>query len=292
MNSEKEKKKFNIKNIQITAIFSMSLVLFLIGMVSMLLFVARDMSDQIKENINLSLVLKDDISASGVKRIEQYLKNSDFTKSVEYISKEDALKEHIESMGENPADFLGYNPLSASYEVKLQSDYANVDSVAKIEQKLKVFKDIDRVAYQKDMVNMINDNIARISFILLGIATMLLLISIALINNTIRVSIYANRFLINTMKLVGATPWFIRKPYIKQGMLNGFLAALVSLALLGALMAYVLRETGINLMELKTMTLISVSAIVLIVGVSITAFSSYLAVGRYLRMQTNDIYFV
>lgn len=292
MNSEKEKKKFNIKNIQITAIFSMSLVLFLIGMVSMLLFVARDMSDQIKENINLSLVLKDDISASGVKRIEQYLKNSDFTKSVEYISKEDALKEHIESMGENPADFLGYNPLSASYEVKLQSDYANVDSVAKIEQKLKVFKDIDRVAYQKDMVNMINDNIARISFILLGIATMLLLISIALINNTIRVSIYANRFLINTMKLVGATPWFIRKPYIKQGMLNGFLAALVSLALLGGLMAYVLRETGINLMELKTATLISVSAIVLIVGVSITAFSSYLAVGRYLRMQTNDIYFV
>lgn len=292
MKSEKEKKKFNIKNIQVTAIFSMSLVLFLIGMVSMLLFVARDMSDQIKENINLSLVLKDDISASGVKRIEQYLKNSDFTKSIEYISKEDALKEHIESMGENPADFLGYNPLSASYEVKLQSDYANVDSVAKIEQKLKVFKDIDRVSYQKDMVNMINDNIARISLILLGIATMLLLISIALINNTIRVSIYANRFLINTMKLVGATPWFIRMPYIKQGMLNGFFASILSLVLLGALMAYVLRETGIDLMELKTSTLISVSAIVLVVGVSLTAFSSYLAVGRYLRMQTNDMYFV
>lgn len=292
MKSEKEKKKFNIKNIQVTAIFSMSLVLFLIGMVSMLLFVARDMSDQIKENINLSLVLKDDISASGVKRIEQYLKNSDFTKSIEYISKEDALKEHIESMGENPADFLGYNPLSASYEVKLQSDYANVDSVAKIEQKLKVFKDIDRVSYQKDMVNMINDNIARISLILLGIATMLLLISIALINNTIRVSIYANRFLINTMKLVGATPWFIRMPYIKQGMLNGFFASILSLVLLGALMAYVLRETGIDLMELKTSTLISVSAIVLIVGVSLTALSSYLAVGRYLRMQTNDMYFV
>ncbi len=291
MNSEKAKKRFNVRNIQFSSIVSMSLVLFLIGMVSLLLFIARDMGKQIKENINLSLVINDEASSAGIKRIEQYLLNSSYVKSVNFISKEDALKEHIETMGDNPAKFLGYNPLMASLEVKLHAEYANVDSVAVIETKLKQFDIINRIAYQKDMVSLVNENITRISVMLLGIATILLLISIALINNTIRVSIYANRFLINTMKLVGATPWFIRKPYIKNGIINGLLAALLSLGLLSMLVFYIFQETDINLFTLQTMTLLQVSLIVLVVGVLLTALSSYLAVGRYLRMQTNDMYF-
>jgi cell division transport system permease protein len=292
MNSEKAKKRFNVRNIQFTSIVSMSLVLFLIGMVSLLLFIARDMGKQIKENINLSLVINDEASSAGIKRIEQYLLNSHYVKSVNFISKEEALKEHIETMGDNPAKFLGYNPLMASLEVKLHAEFANVDSVAVIETKLKQFDIINRIAYQKDMVSLVNENVTRISMMLLAIATILLLISIALINNTIRVSIYANRFLINTMKLVGATHWFIRKPYIKNGIINGLLAALLSLGMLGILIFYVFQETDINLFALQTMTLIQVSAIVLVVGISLTALSSYLAVGRYLRMQTNDMYFV
>lgn len=292
MNSEKAKKRFNVRNIQFTSIVSMSLVLFLIGMVSLLLFIARDMGKQIKENINLSLVIKDEASSAGIKRVEQYLLNSSYVKSVSFISKEEALKEHIQTMGDNPAKFLGYNPLMASLEVKLHADYAQVDSVAVIESKLKQFDIINRIAYQKDMVSLVNENVTRISMMLLAIATILLLISIALINNTIRVSIYANRFLINTMKLVGATHWFIRMPYIRNGIINGLLAALLSLGLLGILIFYVFQETDINLFALQTITLLQVSLIVLVVGVSLTALSSYLAVGRYLRMQTNDMYFV
>ena len=292
VNSEKEKKSFNIRNIQFTSIISMSLVLFLIGLVSLLLFVARDMGKQIKENINLSLVIKDDSPAATLKRVEQYLQNSDYVKSFEFISKEDALKEHVETMGDNPAEFLGFNPLKASFEVKLHAEYANVDSVSVIEARLKQFTIIDRIAYQKDMVNLVNDNVARISVLLLAVATMLLLISVALINNTIRVSIYANRFLINTMKLVGATPWFIRRPYIKSGMINGFFASVVSLTMLSLLMGYIFRETGINMFALQKITLLQVGMIVTVLGVFLTALSSYLAVGRYLRMKTNDMYFV
>ncbi|ODT55402.1 MAG: hypothetical protein ABS72_03915 [Paludibacter sp. SCN 50-10] len=180
----------------------------------------------------------------------------------------------------------------ASIEVKLVAGYATVDSVEKIESKLRKFTSIDRVAYQKDIVALVNDNIARISVLLLGVAVVLLLISIALINNTIKVSIYANRFLINTMKLVGATPWFIRKPYMIRGMINGFLASVISLSMLGLLMLYIARETDINLFTLSTGTLVAVAVIVIVLGQLLTAISSYLAVGRYLRMQTNDMYFV
>jgi len=292
MNTEKAKRRFNVRNIQFTSIVSMSLVLFLIGMVCLLLFIARDMGRQIKENINLSLVINDDATAAGIKRVEQYLINSPYVKSVNFISKEDALQEHIQTMGDNPAKFLGYNPLMASLEVKLHAEYAQVDSVDVIESKLKQFDIISRIAYQKDMVTLVNENVARISMMLLAIATILLLISIALINNTIRVSIYANRFLINTMKLVGATPWFIRKPYIRNGIINGLLAALLSLGLLGLLIFYIFQETDINLFALQTLTLVQVSMIVVVVGIALTTLSSYLAVGRYLRMQTNDMYFV
>lgn len=291
-NSEKEKKSFNIRNIQFTSIFSMSLVLFLIGLVSLLLFVARDMGKQIKENINLSLIISDNSPAASMKRLEQYLQNSEYVKSFDFISKDEALKEHIETMGDNPAQFLGFNPLKASFEVKLHAEYANVDSVVVIETMLKQFTIIERVAYQKDMVNLINENVTRISMLLIAVATMLLLISVALINNTIRISIYANRFLINTMKLVGATPWFIRRPYIKSGLINGFFASLLSLIMLSLLMGYIFRETGINMFALQKTTLFQVGSIVVVLGMFLTSLSSYLAVGRYLRMQTNDMYFV
>ena len=292
MNDESKKGKYRVGNVHFTSTISMSLVLFLIGLVSLLLFVARDLGTQIRENISLSVILNENISASGTTRIHQYLEKSRFVKSVDFISKEDALKEHIKTMGDDPEKYLGYNPLMASFEIKLKADYANKGSVDVIESKLKVFEGINRIAYQKDIVNMVNDNIARISFILLAVATLLMLISITLMNNTIRVSIYANRFLINTMKLVGATPWFIRKPYIIRGMTNGFLASLISLGMLGIMLLYIRNNIGLNLFTLHTTTLIEVSGIVITLGIVLTALSSYSAVGRYLRMQTNDMYFV
>lgn len=291
MSSEKEKRKYSIGNIHLTSTISMSLVLFLIGMVSLLLFVARDMGTQIKENISLSLILDDDISGSEVQRIEQFLKNSKYVKSATYISKEVALKEHIETMGDDPQKFLGYNPLMASFETKLNAEYATNEDVEMLESKLKVFDGINRVTYQKDIVNMVNDNIARISLLLIAVATVLLLISITLMNNTIRLSIYSNRFLINTMKLVGATPWFIRKPYIIKATFNGLLASVISILMLGLLIIYIKSEIGLDLFALQTKTLVEVALIVTGLGITLTALSSYFAVGKYLRMKTNDMYF-
>jgi len=292
MNDESKKGKYRIGNIHLTSTISMSLVLFLIGLVSLLLFMARDLSTEIKENISLSVVLNEHVSDAHTTRIQQYLERSKFVRSVDFISKEEALKEHIQTMGDDPEKYLGYNPLMASFEIKLKADYANTDSVEVFESRLKIFEGINRVAYQKDIVDLVNDNIARISFLLLAVATILMLISFTLMNNTIRVSIYSNRFLINTMKLVGATPWFIRKPYIIRGMTNGLLASLISLGMLAIMLLYIRNNIGMNLFTLHSRTLIEVSGIVIMLGVSLTAMSSYAAVGRYLRMQTNDMYFV
>ena len=276
--------------IHLTSTISMSLVLFLVGLVFLLLFVARDMSTYVKENINLSIILVDGISSSDVKRIEDYLKASPYAKTVEYISKADALKDHISSLGENPQDFLGYNPLKASLEVKLHALYANNDSVSVVEQKLKTFDHINRVVYQKDMVSLVNDNVKKVSLILLGLALVLLIVSIALINNTIRLSLYSNRFLINTMKLVGATPWFIRKPYMVSSMINGLIASFISIFLLAGIVYFVQYQFGVSELFANYLNFIFVGLIVIISGVILAGSSSYFAVGRYLKMRTNDMF--
>jgi len=270
----------------------MSLVLFLVGLISLLLFVARDLSVYVKENINLSIVLEDEISNSYKQRIEKYLLDAPFAKSVVYVSKEDALKDHIASLGDDPKDFLGYNPLKASIEVKLKAIYANNDSVEHIEKKLSTFEHIDRIAYQKDLVSLVNDNVRKASLVLLGLAIVLLIVSVALINNTVRLGVYSNRFLINTMKLVGATNWFIRKPYLKNSMLNGFLAAIISLIMLYGMVYYILAEFGLSGFSLNPVTMIIVSMVVILSGIILTAVSTYFAVGKYLKMNSNDIYLV
>lgn len=277
-------------NIHFTSTFSMSLVLFLVGLVCLMLFVARDMSKYVKENINLSVVLDDQITDQYAKRIEKYLNDSPYAKSVEYISKKDALKDHIANLGEDPQQFLGYNPLMASLEVKLNEAYANTDSVAMIEARLKTFEHINRVAYQKDMVNLVNENVRKFSLILLGIAVVLLFISVALINNTIRLTVYSNRFLINTMKMVGATSWFIRRPYIGRSMLNGLLAAFIALLMLTGLVVYIQYEFAMPGMLIQPFSAAIVCVIVILLGAIITAVSSYFAVGRFLRMHSNDMY--
>jgi cell division transport system permease protein len=270
----------------------MSLVLFLVGLVSLLLFVGRDMSNYVKENINLSVILDDQANDQYTKRIEKYLSTTAYTKSFEYISKKDALKDHIASLGENPEEFLGFNPLMASIEIKLKAAYANPDSVAGIEKKLKTFDHINRIAYQKDMVSLVNDNVKKFSLILLGLAVVLLFISVALIYNTIRLTVYSNRFLINTMRLVGAAPWFIQKPYIGRSMLNGLIAAIVSLIMLVGMIFYIQHEFGMQGTLIQPLTAVFVSFIVIFLGILLTAASSYFAVGRYLRMHSNDMYFI
>ncbi len=286
------KQKHSFWNMHLTSTISISLVLFLIGITCLMVLSVHSMSTRVRENINLSIVLNDAITPDYVNRIERYLQSSPYAKSVVYIPKEDALKELVESLGEDPQEFLGYNPLLASLEVKLNAAYANTDSVAMIESKLSTFDHINRVVYQRDMVDLVNKNVTKISILLLGVALVLLLISMALINNTMRLAIYSNRFLINTMKLVGATPWFIRKPYIRQGIRNGFIAGILAIIYLAVMIYYVKDQFGLGGMELSVHTLTAVCCIIMATGILITGGASYFAVGRYLRMNTNDMYFV
>lgn len=279
-----------VSNIHYSSTISMSLVLFLIGLVSLLLFVAHDMSVYVKENINLSIVLNDETNKTEAARIESFISMAGFSKEIQYVSKEDALKEHIAALGDDPADFLGYNPLKASLEVKLNALYANNDSVKVIESKLKAFDGIYRINYQKDLIGLVNDNVRKISVVLLGLAFVLLFVAVALINNTVRLSVYSNRFLINTMQMVGATNWFIRKPYIRQAVINGAIAALIAILLLGIVVYYVLFEFGLSAVSLNVSSSIWVSLIVLASGMALMAASTYLSIGRYLKMNSNDMY--
>ncbi len=279
-----------IKNIHFSSTISMSLVLFLIGLVSLLLFVAHDMSVYVKENINLAIILDDNAKKAEITRVENFLNSAGYAKDIDFVSKEDALKEHIASLGDDPEDFLGYNPLKASLEVKLKADYANPDSVKMIESKLKTFDAIERIAYQKDLIGLVNDNVRKISFVLLGLAMVLLIVAVALINNTVRLSIYSNRFLINTMQMVGATNWFIRKPYVRKSILNGLMSAFISIIILGIVVYYVMFEFGLNGLSLNPVSAIFVSVIVFLSGIVLMATSTYLSIGRYLKMNTNDMY--
>ena len=290
MTKDKKVTKPGFSTIHLTSTISISLVLFLVGLVFLLLFVARDMSTFVKENINLSIILDDHISKPDEQRIEKFLTASPYAKTVEYISKTDALKDHISSLGENPQEFLGYNPLKASIEVKLHETYANNDSVTKIQSKLKSFDSISRIVYQKDVVSLVNENVRKVSFILIGLALILLFVSVALINNTIRLSLYSNRFIINTMKLVGATPWFIRKPYLISSMLNGLIASVISIILLVGVIFFVQYEFGISGLMLHSLSFVFVGFIVILSGIMLTAASSYFAVGKYLKMHSNDLF--
>ena len=287
-----KKKTYKFRKNTVTSTLSMSMVLLLVGLVLMLLLVGRDMSTFVKENINLSIVLKDSINRSDEQRLEKFLLNAEYAKSVTYISKDEALKDHIASLGDNPAEFLGYNPLKASIEVKLQEKYATPEGVKTIEGSVKSFEIIDRVVYQKDMVSLVSENVTRISYVLLGLAAILLFISIALINNTIRMSLYSNRFLINTMKLVGATPGFIRKPYMIKTMINSLIASVIAIGLLVGVVAYVQVQFAIPDVLIQSTNLIIVAVAVVLLGLLLSVVSSWISVGRYLRMTSNDLHII
>ncbi len=276
----------------LTSTVSISLVLFLIGLTCLLLLTSRALGRHVRENIRLSVVIDDAADDDDTRRIGRYLQAAPFVKTAEYISKEEALEELVASLGEDPQEFLGFNPLLASYKVGLEASYANSDSISMIEKKLSVFDHVDRVLYPRDVADLVNDNVRRISAVLMVVAAVLLFVSFMLINNTIRLATYSNRFLINTMKLVGATTWFIRKPYIRQSIRNGLVASLLAIGYLGGLLYYAYRSWGMTELLQSWHTIGAVCAVVVLSGIAITALSAFFSVGRYVRMSTNDLYFV
>ena len=276
----------------VTSSISTTLVLLLLGLVVFFVLGAHNLSVYVKENINFSILISDDMKESDILKLQKKLDKEPFVKATEYISKKQALREQTEAMGTDPQEFLGYNPFTASIEVKLHSDYANSDSIAKIEKKIKKNTNIQEVLYQKDLIDAVNDNIRNISLMLLGLAVILTFISFALINNTIRLTIYSKRFLIHTMKLVGASWSFIRRPFLRRNFWIGVLSAVIADAgLWGA--AYWLVSYEPELIRVITpdvMLLVSVS--VLIFGVLITWLCALLSINKYLKMKAGTLYYI
>ncbi len=276
----------------ITSSISTTLVLLLLGLVVFFVLAANNLSVYVWENINFSVLISDDMKETDILKLQKRLNNEPFVKETEYISKKQALKEQTEAMGTDPQEFLGYNPFTASIEIKLHSDYANSDSIAKIEKLIKRNTNIQDVLYQKDLIDAVNENIRNISLVLLALAVMLTFISFALINNTIRLAIYSKRFLIHTMKLVGASWGFIRRPFLKRNIWSGVLAAFIAdTILMGA--AYWLVSYEPELIRVITPeVMLLVSGAVLVFGVVITFLCAYLSINKYLRMKASTLYYV
>ena len=283
-------RKHHFRNSYLTSAVSVALVLCLVGFECILLLSAGSLLTRMRENITLTAVLAQDADSTQCARLEQILTVSPACSSYSYVSKEQALEEHIASLGEDPSAFLGYNPLAASYEVHPSDAYSSPDSLAAFVDQLQNLPYVTEVIYPRDLADLMSSNVQEFSLILLIIALALLLVSMVLIVNTIRLQIYSKRFIINTMTLVGATSWVTRRPFVGKNMLMGFLSGLVALAILSGCVYYVEVRMGILLFPLTWQNVAFVSAVVLCSGLLITLFASLIATGRYIRMDNNSLY--
>ena len=283
-------RKHRFRNSYMTAGVSVSLVLCLIGIECVLLLSAGALLTRMRENVTITAVLSQETDSTQCARLERMLEASEGYSSFRYVSKEEALQEHIVSLGEDPTAFLGYNPLSASYEIHPSEQYSNPDSLAQEAERLESLPYISEVLYPRDLTDLMSRNVHDFSYILLGVALLLLLVSMVLIVNTIRLQIYSKRFIINTMTLVGATSWVTRRPFVMRNMLMGLIAGIVALIVLSGLVYYVEYEMGLFLFPITWMNVAFVCGVVLGSGLLITLFASLIATGRYIRMDNNSLY--
>ncbi len=289
-NQNKKKTGIRVKTSYVSTIISISLVLFMLGLLGIILLNAKLISDHVKENIGFSLYLKDDLSSSELGNIKKILTEKEYTQRIVYVGKDEAAEILKKDLGEDFVEFLDYNPLMASIDLYIKAEFAEESSIALIISELRKLPAVKEVAYQKDLISAVNTNIKKIGFVLLGFSILLLIVVIALINNTIRLAIYSKRFLIKTMQLVGATGGFIRRPFVGRGMLNGLFSGVIAILLLLGVM-YSLNNNIPEFIELQNFNVYLVLfAIVIVLGVLISWVSTSLAVRKFLRIQSGDIY--
>lgn len=274
-----------------TALISITLVLLMVGLLGLIVLHAQKLSEYVRENIGFSIIMKENVREAGIVQLQKTLDASRFVKSTEYITPEQAAEELQEELGEDFISFLGYNPLLPSIELKLKAEYTNIDSMEMIENELLANTDVKEIYYQKDLVHLINKNIRRIGLVLLGFSALLLVIAVALINNTIRLSVYSKRFLIKTMQLVGATGGFIRRPFLWYAVMQGLYAAFIAIIFLGLLLYFFQKELP-ELVNLQDPGLIlSLFGLVLLTGIVLTYLSTWFAVKKYLRAKADRLYY-
>ena len=289
----KRRKKYagNRRGVQlVTLCISTAMVLVLLGLVVFSVQTSRNLSQWVKENLTVTVMLSDDVSVNGAKMLCRDLYHRPYSRNIDYISKDQALKEQTEAMGSDPSEFLGVNPFPATLELQLKGDYANRDSLKWIAKELQKNPKITDVAYQVDLMDSVNRNLTKLNLLLLGLAVLLTFVSFSLINNTVKLSVYSRRFIIHTMKLVGASWGFIRKPFMNQALLVGVVAALIAIAVLGGLF-YGLYYYEPNILTVISWRELAITAgSVLLFGIIITAACSYISVNKFLRMSAGELY--
>jgi len=292
MEENPKKAPVSFFNSRLISIISISLALFLMGLFFIIGLLGSELSVYLRENISFSIVLKDGIKDTEVQQMQDNLNDLQFIKSTRYISKDEAAKEMVAELGEDPQIFLGFNPFQATIEAKLKSEYANIDSLQVIEKRLASYSNISELLYQQDMLQIVNNNIKRIGLVLVVLTLILMLISFALINNTIRLLIYSKRFLIYTMRLVGATPGFIRKPFIRYNISSGFIAGVLAIIMLSGVLYYLQKELAGLDQIIRWEGLVFIYALVLAVGILLSVVAACLAVNRYLKMKRGKMYYI
>ncbi|MEZ5103712.1 MAG: permease-like cell division protein FtsX [Draconibacterium sp.] len=270
---------------------SITLVLVMLGMLAFILINARKLSDYVREKIGFTLVLNDDLGKNELEQLQKKLSANDFVKSTRYIDKAEAEKELYEDLGEDFTGFLGYNPLYASIEVKLRASYTNQDSLSILEKQFLSYPQVTEIYYQKNLVSIINQNVRRISLVILSLSALMLIIFIALINNTIRISVYSQRFTINTMQMVGASNSFIRKPFLRQSLWMGFYGSLAANLIIFAVIYSYRKELDgiISLNDINTNSI--VAGLIIVLGLLFSFLSTHFAVNKFLRMKFDEMFY-
>lgn len=289
-NKETGFSKAKLTGSYLTLVISVSLVLFLLGILGLVIINAKELSDYFKESLSFSVILGDETREPDIRMLQKDLDAKSYVKSTEYVSKDQAAVKMKEDLGEDFISFLGDNPLPPSIDVYLLASYTNPDSVAKIEKYILQYPFVKEVWYEDSLLFLINENVRKISLFLLIISSFLFLIAVTIINNTIRLAIYSKRFLIRTMQLVGATRLFIRKPFLIRSIYHGLLAALIAMLLLMGLL-YLIEKEFLMLFSFESTNLLILLGVLLIgAGILINLVSTYLSVNRYLVISEDKLY--
>ncbi|APU98188.1 MULTISPECIES: cell division protein FtsX [Sphingobacterium] len=282
--------KRKTKSVYVSTVISIALVLLVTGMLGLLLVHAKNLSKYVKENIVLNVIVNDGTSEGDVLSLQKDLEKDPYVLRTEYISKELAAKNLKEDLGEDFVQYLGHNPLLPSLDVYMKENYANTDSIKTFIEKISKNNKIKEVVYQESLIDMVNKNVRIIGMIVLAFAVILLIIAVALINNTIRLAIYSQRFLIKSMQLIGATKNFIRKPFITYGIIHGLLGSLIAILLLILTLKFAQQQIP-ELVFLRNWFEFAVIFLgVILIGILISGLSTYFAVTKYLKAQSNDLY--
>lgn len=282
--------KSKARTSSISTVVGIALVLFMLGSLLFVILNAKKLSDHVKESFRVQVFLKEDAKDADILKFKKLLEAEDFVVETKYITKEEAVLMMEEEIGENFVEFLGFNPLQASLDVHLEAEYAHSDSLIWIEETILANPRVKEVVYQPDLIDLINQNIRKISMVVLGFSLLLLIIAIALINNTIRLSVFSKRFVIRSMQLVGATRGFIMRPFIWQGIVNGIWAAILALILI-VLVLYFVKSELPELMSIQDIkSLVELFGMVVLLGIFISVISTIFAVNKYIRSDLNKLY--